>query len=281
MAVTTRAASVATSRAPLDACTISALRPAVSATAATRASMAARRWKGDAVLPARSRARVSTNPTSAQARVRPNATELAGAVPPGTAVRQPTTTPATVEREEEDLEQPERPEGGSTPTAGAATWASPPTSTCTSSRTVIGLASRTGRPQGSLRPVHRDPSVAHAHDPPRGRRDAGVVSDEHDRLPPGVQPAEKFDDLLAALGIQGAGWLVRQQQRRLVGQGARNGESLALPAREHARHRPRLVADSQQVEEITGAGLRRSCAFVRRSPPAARRSPGRSSPPGG
>ena len=85
MAVTTRAASVATSRALLDACTTSALRPAVSATAATNASTAARRWKGDALVRRRSRARVSTIPTSAHARVRPKATELAGAIPCGDA----------------------------------------------------------------------------------------------------------------------------------------------------------------------------------------------------
>ena len=96
IAVTTMAASVATSRALLGACAISALRPAVSATAATRASIAARQMeRGDPGRGA-SRAWVSTRPTSAQARVRPNATELTGAMPPGTAILQPTTTPATV-----------------------------------------------------------------------------------------------------------------------------------------------------------------------------------------
>ena len=131
---------MATSRAPLDACSISALRPAVSATAATRRRCAARRWKGDDAAPARSRARVSTNPDE-----RPGQGEAEGhgvdrRDPAGDRDPQPTTTTATVSPKRSDLEQPERPEGRSTLAAERGDdWASPPTSTCTlASRTVIG-----------------------------------------------------------------------------------------------------------------------------------------------
>ena len=51
IAVTTRAASVATSRALLDACTVSALRPAASATAATKASIAGQQMEGGGLGP--------------------------------------------------------------------------------------------------------------------------------------------------------------------------------------------------------------------------------------
>ena len=109
--MTTRAASVATSRALLGAWGISAFRPAASATEATSASVAASRWKGEALVPARSLARVSTIPTRAQASVRPNATAVGGAMPPGTARRQPDDDTRHRERKEDDLQQREPPEG--------------------------------------------------------------------------------------------------------------------------------------------------------------------------
>ena len=55
-------------------------------------------------------ARVSTNPTSAQATVRPNATALTGASPPGTEIAQSDDDAGDREPQDEDLEQPERPE---------------------------------------------------------------------------------------------------------------------------------------------------------------------------
>ena len=69
-----------------------------------------------------------------------------------------------------------------------------------------------------------------------------VVGDEQDRLAPGVEPAEQLEDLEAALGVQRPGRLVGQQQRRLVGQGAGDGQALTLPTREHPRRAPCLSA---------------------------------------
>ena len=93
-----------------SACMVSALRPAASATAATKASIAARRWNGDAFDSVRSRARVSTNPTSAHAMVRPNATAVTGAMPSGDGDAQTDHDPCDREPQDEDLEQTERAE---------------------------------------------------------------------------------------------------------------------------------------------------------------------------
>ena len=83
----------------------------------------------------------------------------------------------------------------------------------------------------------------------------GVVGHEENRLPARVEPAQELDDLLAALGVQCPGGLVRQQQRGLVGQRAGDGESLPLTTREHAGHGPRLVADAEEVEKVARPAL--------------------------
>ena len=61
---------------------------------------------------------------------------------------------------------------------------------------------------------------------------------------------------LSALGVERAGRLVGQQQGGLVGQGAGDGEPLALAAGQHAGDGRGLVADAEQVEQVPGPGLR-------------------------
>ena len=55
-----------------------------------------------------------------------------------------------------------------------------------------------------------DPAVAHAHYP-GGRLGNGLImGDEEDRLAPRVEPAEQFEDLVTALGVERPGRLVGQ-----------------------------------------------------------------------
>ena len=77
-----------------------------------------------------------------------------------------------------------------------------------------------------------------------------------DRLPTGVQAAEQLEHLVTALGVERAGGLVGEQQRRLVGQGAGDRQALALPTGEHARRVLRLVGQAEQVEQVACPGLR-------------------------
>ena len=76
-----------------------------------------------------------------------------------------------------------------------------------------------------------------------------------DRLAAGVQAAEQLEHLVAALGVERAGRLVGEQQRRLVGERAGDREPLPLAAREHAGRVLRLVGEAEQVEQVAGAGL--------------------------
>ena len=133
------------SRALPDVCTVSASRPAVNATDATRASTAARRWNGEALLRTRSLAWASTSPTRAQASARQYATELAGAIPLGAMIRQPMTTAATVNPKTttcSSLKDVTTRAG-----TGAVAESGLPTSTWTSSRTAMVRPPRTGRPR--------------------------------------------------------------------------------------------------------------------------------------
>ena len=79
------------------------------------------------------------------------------------------------------------------------------------------------------------------------------MGDEQDRLPARVQAAQELQHFLAAGGVQGAGRLVGEQDRRLVGEGTGDSEPLAQAAREHAGDIGRLVGDAEQIEQIAGA----------------------------
>ena len=81
------------------------------------------------------------------------------------------------------------------------------------------------------------------------------MGDEHDRLPLGVQAPEQLEHLEAAVGVEGAGRLVGEEKGRLVGQGAGDGQALALAAGQHAGRALGLVGQPEQVEKVAGAGL--------------------------
>ena len=93
-----------------------------------------------------------------------------------------------------------------------------------------------------------------------GGGDVVVVGDEQDRLAARVQAAEQLEHLVAALGVERTGRLVGQQQRRLVGQGAGDGQPLALAAGQRRRATalalsPRPSRSSRSRARVS-AGLR-------------------------
>ena len=157
--MTTTAATVATSRALVEACTVSAWRPAARAITATSASTPARRWKEEIFEPLRSRAWVSTNPRSAQTTVSPNATESTGAIPPGTAIRSPITTPATVSPRIRTWSSRNEPKAVEDP-PGAATRAASLSASFTSPLTVTRSAPLSGLDSEWHVRVLCDPAVA-------------------------------------------------------------------------------------------------------------------------
>ena len=87
---------------------------------------------------------------------------------------------------------------------------------------LLGLGDKASAVPGVLS-GGQDTAVQHANDALGGVRDHAVVGHEQDGLAARVQPTEQLDDLLAAIGVQRSRWLVRQQQRRLVREGPRDG----------------------------------------------------------
>src|SRR5436190_13916401 len=73
-------------------------------------------------------------------------------------------------------------------------------------------------------------AVADVDDAMRVGGDVGLVRDEDDRVAPRVQPMEHLHDFLAGLRVEVAGRLVGEQDGRVVHQGARDGDALALTA---------------------------------------------------
>ena len=82
---------------------------------------------------------------------------------------------------------------------------------------------------------------------------------------PGDQAVHRLLDLALGLGVDRAGRLVEDQDARIVQQGARDGDPLALAARQRvaalADHG--VVAVRQPADEVVGVGRAR-----RRRPPA-------------
>ena len=66
-------------------------------------------------------------------------------------------------------------------------------------------------------------------------RDVGLVGDENDSVALLIEAFEQRHDLFTGFGIEVAGWLVGQDDRRIVDQCAGNCDPLALSAREFVR----------------------------------------------
>ena len=96
-----------------------------------------------------------------------------------------------------------------------------------------------------------DPAVLHRDGAGEGRRDLGLVR-HHDEggVEVGRDPVQEVDDGRAVVVTEGAGRLVGEQQPRAGGDGAREGQALALAAG-HGRHRlVALVGQAHALEQL-------------------------------
>ena len=75
-------------------------------------------------------------------------------------------------------------------------------------------------------------SVADMHDAMRVLGDVGLVRDENDGVASGVQRVEESHNFNAGLGVKISGGLVGQNDGRVVDEGTRDGNPLALAAGE-------------------------------------------------
>ena len=130
-----------------------------------------------------------------------------------------------------------------------------------------------GEERGSSRAlVADDRAVAHVDDALRGAREILVVRDDDDRRAVGVQPLEQRDHLGAGARVELAGGLVGEEQRRPVGERARDGDALLLAAGQLRRAVALALREADVVEQLerTLAPLRAAPSPPR--PSAARRS---------
>jgi hypothetical protein len=81
---------------------------------------------------------------------------------------------------------------------------------------------------------------------PRGER--GVVSDDHGRDPVVTRGEDHPHDRLAVERVQGAGWLISEQQAALAHDGPRDGDALTFPTRELIAEVLRPVGESELLE---------------------------------
>ncbi len=95
------------------------------------------------------------------------------------------------------------------------------------------------------------------------------------------QVVQGLEHRLAGGGIEVAGRLVGQQQARLVGQGAGDGDALLLPARHLGRLVRQAFAEAQRGQEFLGAGAGARLRTGRRCASAGRRCRGRRTPAAG
>ena len=79
--------------------------------------------------------------------------------------------------------------------------------------------------------VREDLAVADMHNAMRKLRDISFVRHEHDGIALGVQMVEERHDLLAGLGVEIAGRLIGEDDRRMIDQGTGDGYALALAAK--------------------------------------------------
>ncbi|WP_435810422.1 hypothetical protein [Streptosporangium canum] len=96
--------------------------------------------------------------------------------------------------------------------------------------------------------VHEHP-VAHRDQPVRGGRDPFVVRDDHEGLPRGTQVLEDPQHIERGRGVEVAGRLVGQDDQRVVGQRAGDGDPLTLPARQLRGQMPGAVGEPDPFQQ--------------------------------
>ena len=65
-----------------------------------------------------------------------------------------------------------------------------------------------------------------------------------------VQVAEQLDDANTGFGVEVAGWLVGEQDARLIDEGASDGGALHLSAGQLARPMPRAMPQAHAIEQF-------------------------------
>src|SRR6185436_8361290 len=126
----------------------------------------------------------------------------------------------------------------------------------------LGLSAVSERSTGSVhliegravgRVVGEHLAVAQMHLPPGVRRDVGLVSHQHHRVPLGVELVEQRHDLGRGCRVEVAGRLVGEEDRRVVDQGAGDRHALALAARQLVGIVVHAVAQAYPLEGAAGA----------------------------
>ena len=105
--------------------------------------------------------------------------------------------------------------------------------------------------------VLRDGAVLEADAAVPGHRDARVVRDDDDRAAAVARGlAQQAQDLRAARGVEVAGGLVGQQQRRVLNERARDRDALHLAAAQLVRSVARALGQTHATQELSGAACR-------------------------
>ena len=89
--------------------------------------------------------------------------------------------------------------------------------------------------------------------------DVGLVGDEDDGVAAGMKIVEERHDLVAGLGVEVSGRLVRQDDGGIVDQGASDGDALALAAGEFVGFVQHARAEADALEGSLGALLALCC----------------------
>ena len=95
--------------------------------------------------------------------------------------------------------------------------------------------------------VRADTAVNEGHLAAGEGADIALMGDHHDGPALDVQFGEQFQDRVAGRGVKVAGRLVREQNRRVVGQRAGDRRALLLASREGGRQLVGLIADTHPL----------------------------------
>ena len=87
----------------------------------------------------------------------------------------------------------------------------------------------------ALRAVGDDEAVLQLDHAARAAREAGIVRHDEQRLALARESLEEQADVGGGLAVEVAGGLVGDEDRRIVGERARDGRALLLAARKHRR----------------------------------------------
>lgn len=94
-----------------------------------------------------------------------------------------------------------------------------------------------------------DPTIGDDHSATDAPCHIAVVGDHQDRFALIDQPFEEGEHLLRRFRVEVAGWLIGKNDRRVVGEGAGNGDALLLPAGYGGWQFMRLVSHTDLIEQ--------------------------------